>query len=29
MEITGILHQKLGQREGQRNGNPWKIAEYL
>ena len=31
MEITGILHQKLGQREGvsQSNGNPWKIAEYL
>lgn len=31
MEIVGILMRKLGEREGvsQRNGNPWKIAEYL
>ena len=31
MEITGILVKKLGEREGvsQRNGQPWKTAEYL
>ena len=31
MELTGILIKKVGEREGvsQRNGNPWKIAEYL
>lgn len=31
MEIVGILMQRLAIREGvsQRNGNPWKIAEYL
>lgn len=31
MEITGILVKKVGEREGisPRNGNPWKIAEYL
>jgi hypothetical protein len=31
MEITGILMRKLGEREGvsTRNGNPWKIGEYL
>lgn len=31
MELTGILVKKVGEREGvsQRNGLPWKIAEYL
>lgn len=31
MEITGILMRKLGEREGvsQRNGQPWKTAEFL
>ena len=31
MEITGILVKQTAVREGvsQRNGNPWKIAEYL
>ena len=31
MEIQGILVKKVGEREGvsQRNGQPWKIAEYL
>ena len=31
MELTGILIKKISEREGvsQRNGNPWKIAEYL
>ena len=31
MEITGILVKQIGIREGvsSRNGNPWKIAEYL
>lgn len=31
MEIVGILMQRLAIREGvsQRNGNPWKIAEFL
>ena len=31
MEITGILVKQVAVREGvsQRNGQPWKIAEYL
>ena len=31
MEITGILVKKVGEREGvsQRNGLPWKTAEFL
>lgn len=31
MEITGILMRKLGERSGvsQRNGQPWKTAEFL
>lgn len=31
MEITGILVKQVAIREGisQRNGNPWKIGEYL
>ena len=31
MDITGILLQKLNEREGvsQRNGQPWKNAEFL
>lgn len=31
MEVTGILVKQLSSREGvsQRNGNPWKIGEYL
>ena len=31
MEVTGILVKKLGEREGvsQKNGQPWKMAEYL
>lgn len=31
MELTGILIKKVDEREGvsQRNGLPWKIAEYL
>ena len=31
MEITGILVKQTGLREGvsQKNGQPWKIAEYL
>ena len=31
MEIQGILVKKVAEREGvsQRNGQPWKIAEYL
>ena len=31
MEVTGILVKQIAVREGvsQRNGNPWKIGEYL
>lgn len=31
MELTGILIKKVGEREGvsQRNGLPWRMAEYL
>lgn len=31
MEITGILVKKISEREGvsQRNGQPWKNAEFL
>ena len=31
MEVTGILVKQISIREGvsQRNGQPWKIAEYL
>lgn len=31
MELTGILVKKVGEREGvsQRNGQPWKTAEFL
>jgi hypothetical protein len=31
MEVTGILVKQVAIREGvsSRNGNPWKIAEYL
>lgn len=31
MEVTGILHQKLGERNGvsTRNGQPWRKAEFL
>ena len=31
MEVTGILVKQVAVREGvsQRNGQPWKIAEYL
>ena len=31
MEITGILVKQTSLREGvsQKNGNPWKMAEYL
>ena len=31
MDIKGLLKQKIGEKTGvsSRNGNPWKIAEYL
>ena len=31
MELQGILLKKVGEREGvsQRNGQPWKTAEFL
>ena len=31
MEVIGILQQKLGERNGvsQRNGQPWRKAEFL
>ena len=31
MDVTGLLVKKLGEKEGvsPRNGNPWKVGEFL
>jgi len=31
MDVTGLLVKKLGEKTGvsPRNGNPWKVAEFL